>query len=253
MKDQRLQIADIVGHIDDATLGVLNVPEFQRKYVWRPSKVAALVDSLWRGYPIGTLLLWESPYDSPRTALGTQGKKLWIVDGQQRVTSLALLFGKKPYWWSDTDHWNRLYGRYDVLVHIAKAKDDLEFSLPNPVRKKSSEWVSVRRILNSPNLSEFALEITTNLKDSSRFAEIHEKLQGIKNIASVPLYEIIIDHELEDVAEIFGRLNTAGTKIRESDIVVALVASKQQGWVRQNLTPSSRISSRMVLSLSLAL
>ena len=59
MKDQRLQIADIVRYIDDATQGVLNVPEFQRKYVWRAAKVADLVDSLWRGYPIGTLLLWE--------------------------------------------------------------------------------------------------------------------------------------------------------------------------------------------------
>jgi len=199
--------------------------------------VAALVDSLWRDYPIGTLLLWESAYDSPRTALGTQGRKLWIVDGQQRVTSLALLFGKKPYWWSDTDHWNKLYSRYDVLVHIAKAKDDLEFSLPNPVRKKSTEWVSVRKILNSTNLSELAIEITHNFGDQSRFAEVHEKLQGIKKISAAPLYEIIIDHELEDVAEIFGRLNTAGTKIRESDIVVALVAAKQQGWVRQKLDP----------------
>ena len=58
MKDQRLQIADIVPHIDDATLGTLNVPAFQRKYVWRASKVVDLVDSLWRGYPVGTLLLW---------------------------------------------------------------------------------------------------------------------------------------------------------------------------------------------------
>jgi uncharacterized protein with ParB-like and HNH nuclease domain len=51
MKDQRLEIGDIVKHIDDATQGTLNVPEFQRKYVWRPSKVADLVDSLWRGIP----------------------------------------------------------------------------------------------------------------------------------------------------------------------------------------------------------
>jgi uncharacterized protein with ParB-like and HNH nuclease domain len=78
MKDQRLQIADIVRHIDDAMLNKLDVPEFQRKYVWGASKVADLVDSLWRGYPIGTLLLWESSYESPRTALGAQGSKLWI-------------------------------------------------------------------------------------------------------------------------------------------------------------------------------
>jgi uncharacterized protein with ParB-like and HNH nuclease domain len=95
LKDQRLQIADIVRHIDDATHGVLNVPEFQRKYVWRASKVADLVDSLWRGYPIGTLLLWESSYDSPRTALGTQGRKLWIIDGQQRRDILSVALWEK--------------------------------------------------------------------------------------------------------------------------------------------------------------
>lgn len=237
MKDQRLQIADIVRHIDDATLGILNVPEFQRKYVWRASKVADLVDSLWRGYPIGTLLLWESSYESPRTALGTQGQKLWIVDGQQRVTSLALLFGKKPYWWSDAAQWNRLYEKYNVLVNISRDKEDLEFGLTNPVRRKSSEWLSVRSVLHSENLSELALKISEKLGDNKRFAEIHEKLQSIRRIENAQLYEIIVDHELEDVAEIFGRLNTAGTKIRESDIVVALVAAKQQGWIRQKFDP----------------
>jgi hypothetical protein len=238
MKDQRLQIADIVRHIDDATLGILNVPEFQRKYVWRASKVADLVDSLWRGYPIGTLLLWESSsYESPRTALGNQGRKLWIVDGQQRVTSLALLFGRKPYWWSDAPQWNKFYKKYDILVNVAKDKDNLEFGLTNPVRSKSNEWLSVRTVLQSPNLSELAIEVSEKLGGSKRFAEFHEKLQSIKTIENAQLYEIIVDHELEDVAEIFGRLNTAGTKIRESDIIVALVAAKQQGWIRQKFDP----------------
>lgn len=237
MKDQRLQIADIIRHIDDATQGVLNVPEFQRKYVWRASKVVDLVDSLWRGYPIGTLLLWESSYDSPRTALGSQGPKLWIVDGQQRVTSLALLFGKKPYWWSDVEEWNKCYEKYDVLVNIAQPREQQEFGLMNPVRRKSHDWLSVRNVLNSANLSQLALEVTEKLGDSKRFAEIHEKLQSIRAIESSQLYEIIVDHELEDVAEIFGRLNTAGTKIRESDIVIALVAAKQQGWIRKKFDP----------------
>ena len=240
MKDQRLQIADIVRHIDDAALGILNVPEFQRKYVWRASKVSDLVDSLWRGYPIGTLLLWESSYDSPQTALAAQGRKLWIVDGQQRVTSLALLFGKKPYWWSNAAYWNKLYDKYNILVNIAKDKDDLEFGLVNPVRRKSSEWISVRSVLNSASLSQLAIEVAEKLGDNLRFAEVHEKLQSIRRIEDAPLYEIIVDHELEDVAEIFKRLNSAGTKIKESDIIVALVAAKQQGWIRQKFDPFLR-------------
>ena len=189
------------------------------------------------GNPIGTLLLWESAYTSAKTAMSAEGKKLWIVDGQQRVTSLALLFGKKPYWWADADKWNIFFTKYEILVNVSKERTDLEFGLTNPVRKKSNEWVSVRTILNSNSLSELAMEIAEKLGDSKRFAEIHEKLQSIRKIENSRIYEIIVDHELEDVAEIFGRLNTAGTKIRESDIIVALVASKQQGWVRTKFDP----------------
>lgn len=231
MRDQRLQIEDVVRHIDDATLGRLDVPEFQRKFVWSPEKTKKFLDSLWRGYPVGVLLLWESAYKSPKTALGLQSQKQWIVDGQQRITSLALLFGKKPYWWENASEWNQHLEKYDVLVDIGKDKESLEFGLPNPVRRKSPEWISVRMILTSDNLSQLAREITNNIGNGD-FASVHEKLQTIKKIADFPIYEIIIDHELEDVAEIFSRLNTAGTKIKESDVIIALVASKQQGWVR---------------------
>jgi len=143
----------------------------------------------------------------------------------------------KPYWWSDATQWNKFSEKYSVLVNIGKDKDDLEFGLVNPVRRKSSEWLPVRTVLHSTNLSELALQVSEKLTDSKRFAEIHEKLQSIRKIENAQLYEIIVDHELEDVAEIFGRLNTAGTKIRESDIVVALVAAKQQGWIRQKFDP----------------
>ncbi len=98
MKDQRLEIKDIINNIDDATLGRLDIPEFQRGFVWAPERAKNLVDSLWRGYPIGTLLLWESRYSSSRTAQGNQSQKLWVVDGQQRITTLSILFGKDLTW-----------------------------------------------------------------------------------------------------------------------------------------------------------
>ena len=153
------------------------------------------------------------------------------------MTSLALLFGRKPYWWPEAAQWNKYLERCDVLVNIAKAKENLEFGLINPVRRKSSEWLSVRRVLNSANLSELALEVAEKLGDSKHFADVHEKLQSIRKIENAQIYEIIVDHELEDVAEIFGRLNTAGTKIKESDVIVALVAAKQQGWIRKKFDP----------------
>lgn len=62
-------------------------------------------------------------------------------------------------------------------------------------------------------------------------------MQSLKRIENYPLYEIIIDHEVEDVAEIFTRLNMAGVKVRESDVIIALIAAKQEGWVREEFNP----------------
>jgi hypothetical protein len=235
MRDQRLEVKDIVENIDSATLGKLDVPEFQRGYVWTAEKAKKFVDSLWRGYPVGTILLWESEYSEPKVAKGSGIQRLWIVDGQQRITTLSLMLGKKPYWWAEAEEWNELFSRYDVLVDVSKPMNSMEFSLPNPVRSKSPEWVSVRTVLTSQNLSRLADEIAKRNKQD--FSEVHEKLQSIKRIENYPLYEIIINHEIEDVAEIFTRLNSAGVKVRESDIIIALVAAKQGGWVRGEFNP----------------
>lgn len=236
MKDQRLNVVDVISNIDNATLGKLNIPEFQRRFVWTPEKAKEFVDSLWRGYPIGVILLWESAYNSPRTAMGGDDQKLWIIDGQQRITSLALLFGKKPYWWESSSDWNEALDKYNVLVHISHNVDKLEFGLPNPVRNNSPGWISVREVLTSNDLSKLAQHINMNIK-SDDFTSVYEKLQSVRRIRDFQILEIIINHDLEDVAEIFKRLNTAGTKIRESDVIIALVASKQEGWVRREFDP----------------
>ena len=46
--------------VDEYRSGRVVIPEFQREYVWRPSKAPRLLDSLYRGFPISSLLLWES-------------------------------------------------------------------------------------------------------------------------------------------------------------------------------------------------
>lgn len=235
MKDQRLVIGDIVKNIDSATLGRLDIPEFQRGFVWRPEKAKNLVDSIWRGYPIGTILLWESDYNEPQTAQGNAAQKLWIVDGQQRITTFSLLFGKKPYWWQNAAEWNELFAKYDVLVNIKKPLDDLEFGLPDKTKKKSPNWLSIRSIITTTNLSKLAEETAKGINEE--FSEIHEKLQSVRKIADYPLYEIVIDHQLEDVSEIFSRLNMAGVKVKESDVIIALVAAYRPGWVREEFNP----------------
>ena len=82
--------------VADAVKGSFNIPEFQRGFVWRSDQIRDLLDSLYRDYPVGAMLIWDaSAYDIPRTAEGAQTSQ-WIVDGQQRTTALCIAFGQKP-------------------------------------------------------------------------------------------------------------------------------------------------------------
>ena len=76
--------------------GQLRVPHFQRDFKWTRSDVIQLMDSIHRGYPVGSLLLWERAAEAQRITLGhlvidapRLDRALWVVDGQQRVTSFA--------------------------------------------------------------------------------------------------------------------------------------------------------------------
>jgi len=228
---------------EKAVYGKYDIPEFQRGFVWGPEKVKDLADSLWRKYPIGTFLLWDTlEYSSPRTAEGVERERLWIVDGQQRTTALCLLFGKKPYWWQDVDEWNRLLGKCDVLVRISDAQP-VEFALPNPVRRKEPGWISLRSIINSSDeeLSKTTMDLLIkNGKqptDTAAFTEIHARLKSLQEIKDKPVIVMEVDHDVEDVAEIFSRLNTKGTKVKDTDVAVALIAARQPGWNREEFLP----------------
>lgn len=81
-------LASLVKYIE---LGEIGLPDIQRPFVWKNAKVRDLFDSMYRGYPVGYLLLWENGLPDDR-AIGTDRKqkppRLVIVDGQQRLTSL---------------------------------------------------------------------------------------------------------------------------------------------------------------------
>jgi len=237
-------VGEIVG---DAVKGSVNVPEFQRGFVWRSDQVRDLMDSMYRDYPIGSMLLWDaSDREEPKTAKGAPSSS-WIVDGQQRTTALCVLFGQKPYWWSRADEWNSLLDHTDVLVNLQSAGDHLEFSLANPVKKKSPSYISVRDILHCPDeeaCSELAMSVTSRLGVrptdpgfARQFGALNGVIGTIWNIRKREIPLVSIKHELEDVAEIFARLNQAGTRVTEADVVLALAAAANESWVRTEFLP----------------
>jgi hypothetical protein len=106
--------------VDRAVCHKWSVPEFQRGFVWKATQVRDLAESLWLDFPVGSLLLWNSDtHQEERVAKDGVTPALWIVDGQQRTTALAILFGRKPYWWGSADDWNKIQKRYDIRFDVA--------------------------------------------------------------------------------------------------------------------------------------
>lgn len=241
---EQVEISEIVQR---AVQKSLDVPEFQRDFVWDPEQVKLLAESLYRGYPVGSFLLWDSSaYREAKTADGAQSS-LWIVDGQQRTTALCLLFGQKPYWWPDAKDWNEALQRYDVMFNLLPDADgeQFDFALPNPIRRRDPRWMSVRRILACPkseDLTKLAQEQVDALTADyalarQLFTVVHGRMQRLWQVQKQEIPIIKTTHEVEDVAEIFSRLNQAGTRVKEADVILALAAVRNPGWVRQKYLP----------------
>jgi hypothetical protein len=90
LEHQTLKVRKLV---ESHRAGRIVIPEFQREYVWQRGKASKLIDSLYRGFPISSLLLWQSTEDvrarrrDPRPLYSASMS--WLIDGQQRVTTLA--------------------------------------------------------------------------------------------------------------------------------------------------------------------
>lgn len=95
---------NLKGLVSNIALGQIGLPDIQRPFVWRNVKVRDLFDSIYRGYPVGYLLFWETSPESLRAAnprgIGTDEKQLppqlMVVDGQQRLTSLYSVMAGIP-------------------------------------------------------------------------------------------------------------------------------------------------------------
>jgi hypothetical protein len=221
----------------------LDIPEFQREFVWDPEQVKLLAESLYRDYPVGSLLLWDSAdYHEAKSAKAAQAS-LWIVDGQQRTTALCLLLGLKPFWWPEARSWNKALDRYDVLIEIPTEDGRPQFSLPNPIRRHEPRWVAVRDVLSVDDVKDLTrlAEQTAQKIDPAGgmelFTRVHSTFQELWQVRERELPLIKVDHEVEDVAEIFARLNQAGTRVREADVILALAAARNPGWVRDHYLP----------------
>lgn len=245
MAHEAVKVADIV---DRAVNHAWSVPEFQRGFVWKAAQARDLIESLWLNYPIGSILMWDS--HGPvveRLASDSQKPALWLVDGQQRTTALCILFGRKPYWWPSQDTWEKIRTRFDVRFDV-HTKEPPYFVVANAaIRKvKGHRYVPVSSLLvldierekDAKALQDLAKDIKLEgLCDGMDSMEVYSRLDRVRKIRDKEMVKITVDHDLEDVVEIFGRLNSRGTRVTEADIYLGIVAGRNPGWVKDSFLP----------------
>ncbi|HAZ27346.1 TPA: hypothetical protein DCY67_01835, partial [Candidatus Acetothermia bacterium] len=238
--------------VDRAVNHSWSIPEFQRGFVWKPTQVRDLLESLWLDYPIGSLLVWNGggPVEEQH-AHDSQRPALWVVDGQQRTTALCILFGRKPYWYPSVDDWNRSLAKYDIRFDV-NATEPPYFWVANAAIRRASRtrYVPVREVLVLDTEKEKDQRLLQELAKRVKFEgfcdgldamEVYTKLDRIRKIRDKDVVVITIGHDLEDVVEVFSRLNSRGTRVTEADIYLGVVAARNPGWVRETFLPYLRV------------
>lgn len=209
---------DIPKIVSQAVSGKLRVPTFQRSFVWDPKDVLALFDSLYRGFPIGTLLLWQQPMKAGVSRFGPiefdvtgEPEGYWIVDGQQRVTSLVASL-------VPTDH--RQDERFDVYFDLTRKR------FVGPVRgMRPPRSIPVREVLESRRLLSWLREHGDDLDELD--LETADSLGGALRDYRIPAYIVEEDDE-SLLREVFDRVNSAGKPISRAQVFHALFAQNAE-------------------------
>lgn len=243
--------------------GDIRLPEMQRGYVWKGTQVRDLLDSLYRGYPSGTILTWETdgPVFTREAAIeqkidGTERYQL-LLDGQQRLTSMmAVLNGNQV----------RVKNRkklIDILFNLEHPdnplvvsevhegdeeeieaedsnldEDDLQrrfnqmtFVLKTEKLANLPHWVSVTEVFKSDGNEQFLERAGVTSLHDPNFKKWDARLKRLRDIQEYSYRVNVLERDktYEEVTEIFVRVNSLGTRLKGADLALAQITAKWPG------------------------
>lgn len=197
------------------------IPEIQRPFVWSPSKVRDLMDSLYRGFPVGYIITWLNPNVKGKDGSLSLGKQI-IIDGQQRLTALTAALAGKPVL-------NESYRT--VRIKIAFNPIEERFETLNPAIEKNPVWINDISELVTPGFNSLAfLDEYISRNPSFDRTMIFERINGVQQIAQRPIGIIELAHELDiqTVTEIFIRINSQGVTLSQADFAMSKIAAAEE-------------------------
>ena len=256
-------VEELVGMIER---GELRLPEMQRRYVWRSTRVRDLLDSLYRGYPSGSIMVWDTDEDVPLQdfALDQHGNPYLstrlLLDGQQRLTSLAAVIRGQPVGVRgrrrpieilfNLDHPENLEvvtevhedGDDDRIEDEADSSDDelqrrfnrMTFVVATKKLEQLPQWVKVSEFFKSDSDRPFLRRAGIKDLDDPRAEKYSQRLARLRGVRKYTYRMDILERALsyDEVTEIFVRVNSLGAKLRSSDLALAQITAKWRGALK---------------------
>lgn len=215
--------------VEEIKHGKIALPDIQRPFVWSQAKVRDLFDSLYRGYPVGTLMFWETGAEVGTRQVGGGDRervaKLLIVDGQQRLTSLYAVLAGEPV----------LTKAFKTqTIQIAFNPEQESFDVADASIRNNPEYLpDVTALWKEGARRRTIRDFLTRLAES-RGEEINDDEEEVLETRIDRVYdlqnfrfqviELTDQADEEQVAEIFVRTNSEGVKLNQSDFILTLMS-----------------------------
>lgn len=220
-----LSVSAILGLIAS---GDIAIPEIQRPFVWKKTQVRDLLDSLYKGYPTGYLIIWKNPDVRLKDGKMSAGKKI-LIDGQQRVTALMTAISGIPVTMSNYKK-DRIKIAFDPFQAFSDDQDAEIFAVQDSSHLKSKRWIPDVAELFKPGfpIISFAIQYCQDNPDMDidTMSKVITKLQGIGN-RMVGVIDLSEKLNIDIVTDIFIRINSKGTALSQGDFVMSKIAADE--------------------------
>jgi len=211
--------------LDEIAEGKYKIPVFQRDFVWKYSQMLDLFDSILKGYPIGSLLFWQTKEYKTKDEIGPyiikkrDGDTKYVLDGFQRISTLfGVLMNPKEYTEENKNsaELKRFSIYFDIkensFSHIKKERDNNIFSIALYEVYDNRELFNILRKLDKENITD---------AEKEKYIDNARNLHYILHKYKLPYVEIR-GGDIKSAVEIFSRVNSTGTEISEDFMLSAL-------------------------------
>lgn len=221
-KITQYSVSTILGYVENSQIAI---PEIQRPFVWKGQEVRDLIDSLYEGYPIGYLIVWQNSQVRIR-GFGKGGTKKILIDGQQRVTALmAALLGREVL---DSQYRSH---RIKIAFYPLAQPGEEKFAVSDASYEDKPGWIPDISVLFRRDFSFRKFEKEYKEKnpdlDTSLLEAAIDRLKGIVK-HQVGVIELSFLLDIDVVSEIFIRINLQGKPLNQEDFAMSKISVNEQ-------------------------